>query len=152
MRISLKQCYEKCCFNPFMHGVLKWPNILQKSCSAKFLKCVWPFYNMHERVKHVFWQAKWYCANVFSNQTFKNLIGFSQLVVLTELVLAIAKPIRLLETFLSVQSNCFMKKGFAMKYFSLDDGFFLKQSVCFDISFCSIFQYVYKFHKSSHSI
>ena len=29
--------------NPFMHNVVKWPNIL---------KYVWPFYNiMHERVK-----------------------------------------------------------------------------------------------------
>ena len=28
-------------FNPFMHNVVKWPNILY----------VWPFYNMHERVK-----------------------------------------------------------------------------------------------------
>ena len=37
-----------------MH-VVKWPNILQNSCgvnTARFLKCVWPFYNnMHERVK-----------------------------------------------------------------------------------------------------
>ena len=38
-----------------MHNVLKWPNILLKSCgvnTAKFFKYVWPFYNiMHERVK-----------------------------------------------------------------------------------------------------
>ena len=33
-------------FNPFMHNVAKWPNIL--------LKYVWPFYNiMHERVKYL---------------------------------------------------------------------------------------------------
>ena len=41
-------------FNPFMHNVVKWPNILQKSCgvnTARFIKFVWPFYNMHERVK-----------------------------------------------------------------------------------------------------
>ena len=41
-------------FNPFMRNVVKWPNILWKSCgvhTARFLKCVWPFYNMHERVK-----------------------------------------------------------------------------------------------------
>ena len=40
-------------FNPFMHNVVKWPNILWKSCgvhTARFLKYVWPFYNMHERV------------------------------------------------------------------------------------------------------
>ena len=40
--------------NPFMHNVVKWPNILQKSCdvhTARFLKYVWPFYNIHERVK-----------------------------------------------------------------------------------------------------
>ena len=40
--------------NPFMHNVVKWPNILQKSYgahTARFLKYVWPFYNiMHERV------------------------------------------------------------------------------------------------------
>ena len=38
----------------FMHHVVKWPNILQKSCgvnTARILKYVWPFYNMHERVK-----------------------------------------------------------------------------------------------------
>ena len=39
--------------NPFRHNV-KWPNILQKSCSVntvRFLKYVWPFYNiLHERV------------------------------------------------------------------------------------------------------
>ena len=37
-----------------MHNVVKWPNILYKSCgvnTARFLKYVWPFYNiMHERV------------------------------------------------------------------------------------------------------
>ena len=42
--------------NPFMHNVVKWPNILLKSCgvhTAKFLKYVWPFYNIiHERVKY----------------------------------------------------------------------------------------------------
>ena len=41
--------------NPFMHNVVKWPNILYKSFdvhTARFLKYVWPFYNiMHERVK-----------------------------------------------------------------------------------------------------
>ena len=41
-------------FNPFVHNVVKWSNILQKSCgvhTARFLKYVWPFYNiMHERV------------------------------------------------------------------------------------------------------
>ena len=39
-----------------MHSIVKWPNIIEKSCSvntAKFLKYVWPFYNiMHERVKN----------------------------------------------------------------------------------------------------
>ena len=38
-------------FNPFMHNVVKWPNIFLKSCGV-FLKYVWPFYNIvHERVK-----------------------------------------------------------------------------------------------------
>ena len=45
-------------FNPFMHNIVKWPNILQKSCSvhtARFLKYVWPFYNiMHDTVKRLF--------------------------------------------------------------------------------------------------
>ena len=40
-----------------MHNVVKWPSILQKSCgvhTARFLKYVWPFYNiMHERVKYL---------------------------------------------------------------------------------------------------
>ena len=40
--------------NAFMHNVVKWPNILQKSRgvhTARFLKYVWSFYNiMHERV------------------------------------------------------------------------------------------------------
>ena len=42
-------------FNPFMHNIVKWANILWKSCgvhTTRFLKCVWPFYNiMHETVK-----------------------------------------------------------------------------------------------------
>ena len=41
--------------NLFMHNVVKWPNILLKSCAVhteRFLKYVWPFYNIiHERVK-----------------------------------------------------------------------------------------------------
>ena len=40
--------------NPFMHNVVEWPNILQKSCgvnTARLLKYALPFYNiMHERV------------------------------------------------------------------------------------------------------
>ena len=44
--------------NPFMHNVVKWPNILQISCgenTARILKYVWPFYNiMHEGVNKVF--------------------------------------------------------------------------------------------------
>ena len=42
-------------FNPFMHNVVKWSNILSKPCgvhTARFLKYVWPFYNItHEKVK-----------------------------------------------------------------------------------------------------
>ena len=42
-------------FNPFIHNVVKWSNILLKSCevyTARFLKYFWPFYSiMHERVK-----------------------------------------------------------------------------------------------------
>ena len=38
-----------------MHNIVKWPNIILKSCgvhTAEFLKHVWPFYNIiHERVK-----------------------------------------------------------------------------------------------------
>ena len=40
-------------FNPFIHNG-KWPNILLKSCgvnTARFLKYIWSFYNMHERFK-----------------------------------------------------------------------------------------------------
>ena len=37
-----------------MYNVVKWPNILLKSCgvnTARFLKYVWPFYSiMHEKV------------------------------------------------------------------------------------------------------
>ena len=40
--------------NPFMHNVVKWPNILSNSCAlhaARFLKYASPFYNiMHESV------------------------------------------------------------------------------------------------------
>ena len=40
-------------FNPFMHNVVKWLNILWKSCgvnTARFLKYVCPFYSIiHER-------------------------------------------------------------------------------------------------------
>ena len=43
-----------------MHNAVKWPNMLLKSCgvhTARFLKCVWPFYNiMHERVKTLVWK------------------------------------------------------------------------------------------------
>ena len=43
-------------FNPFMHNVVKWPKILLKYCgvhTARFLKYVWPFYNiMHKRVNY----------------------------------------------------------------------------------------------------
>ena len=43
--------------NLFMYNVVKWSNILLKTCgvsNARFLKYVWPFYNiMHERVKKV---------------------------------------------------------------------------------------------------
>ena len=46
--------HDNCSINPFMHNVVKWPNILLKFCgvhTARFLKYVWPFYNiMHERV------------------------------------------------------------------------------------------------------
>ena len=48
--------------NPFMQNVVKWPNVLQKSCgihTARFLKNVWPFYHiMHERVNVVTWKMK----------------------------------------------------------------------------------------------
>ena len=47
-------CFSSNYVNPFMHNVVKWPNMLSKSCgvnSARFLKYVWPFCNiMHERV------------------------------------------------------------------------------------------------------
>ena len=36
-------------FNPSMHNVVKWLNIFLKSCgvnTARFLKYVWPFYNI----------------------------------------------------------------------------------------------------------
>ena len=39
-----------------MHNVVKWANILKKSCgvhTARILKYVWPFYNiMHERINY----------------------------------------------------------------------------------------------------
>ena len=44
------------CFNSFMHNVVKWPNILLKSCgvnTVRFLRHVWSFCNvMHERVEY----------------------------------------------------------------------------------------------------
>ena len=36
-------------FNPLLHNVEKWPNILLKSCgvnTARFLKYAWPFFNI----------------------------------------------------------------------------------------------------------
>ena len=48
----------KIILNPFIHNVVKWPNILWKSScvhTARFLKYVWPFYSiMHERVNITF--------------------------------------------------------------------------------------------------
>ena len=45
-----------------MHNVVKWPNILQKSCgvnTARFLKYVRPFYNiMHERVNGLYYHRR----------------------------------------------------------------------------------------------
>ena len=41
-------------FNLFMHDVEKWPTVLLKFCivhTARFLMYVWPFFNIHERVK-----------------------------------------------------------------------------------------------------
>ena len=55
MQLSKMQGVQR--VNPFVHNVVKWPNILLKSCgvnSARFLKYIWPFYNtMHERVKRI---------------------------------------------------------------------------------------------------
>lgn len=60
----------------------------------------------------------------------------------------IAKPIRLLETVMSIHSNGFMKKRFAVKYFRLDDdGCFLKQGVCFEISILAHFNMYINFLK-----
>ena len=43
--------------NPFMHNIVKRPNIILKSCGVdteRFLKYVWPFYTiMHERANLV---------------------------------------------------------------------------------------------------
>ena len=51
---GVKQLFLIALFSSFMHNVVKWPNILYKSCgvhTATFLKYVCPFYNiMHERV------------------------------------------------------------------------------------------------------
>ena len=50
-----------------MHNVVKQPNIFLKSCgvhTARFLKYVWPFYNiMHERVKK--WES-WFSQPAFT--------------------------------------------------------------------------------------
>ena len=58
LQISLFEVKTKnvALFNPFMHNVVKWPNILYKSCgvnTARVLKYVWPFYNItHEKVNN----------------------------------------------------------------------------------------------------
>ena len=48
-----------------MHNVVKWPNILQKSCgvyTARFLKYVWPFYKiMDERVRSTSFTPASFC-------------------------------------------------------------------------------------------
>ena len=59
------------CFNPFMYNVVKWPNILLKSCGvhiARFLKYAWLFYNiMHERVNHKKFSSYYALYKQFSN-------------------------------------------------------------------------------------
>ena len=58
LQISLFEVKTKnvALFNPSMHNVVKWPNILSKSCgvnTARVLKYVWPFYNItHEKVNN----------------------------------------------------------------------------------------------------
>ena len=62
-----------------MYNVVKWSSILQKSCSvytARFLKYVWPFYNiMHERVNagkcHFMYRRK---DTANGTSIFKNLV------------------------------------------------------------------------------
>ena len=55
--------------NPFMHNFIKWQIILQKYCgvkTARFLKYVWPIYNiMDERIK--VWQKLCNYDNGLSN-------------------------------------------------------------------------------------
>ena len=49
---QLKRFIINLLLNPSMHNAVKWPNILCGVHTARFLKYVWPFYNiMHERVK-----------------------------------------------------------------------------------------------------
>ena len=79
----LMECWKiACCvfqaFNPFMHNVVKWPNMLLKFCgvhTTRFLKYVWPFYNniMHERVM---WSS-WSC---FINLIFQIILHYRQFI------------------------------------------------------------------------
>ena len=61
-----------------MHNVLKWPDILLKSCgvhTARFLKYVWLFYNiMDERVKSLSLKA------IHQRITFQVVVGINQTV------------------------------------------------------------------------
>ena len=66
---NLKYCF-KVNFNPFMHNVVKWPNILKKICgvnTARFLKYVWPFYDIFMKGLKSYYQ----------NQNFLSLFIFS---------------------------------------------------------------------------
>ena len=51
MRI-VERTFPETLINPFKHNVERWPDILLKTCSAKFFKVFSTFFNIkHERVE-----------------------------------------------------------------------------------------------------
>ena len=74
-----------------MHNVVKWPNILQKSCgvnTARFLKYVWSFYNiMHERVKGLLRKEL-----VFADCYTYLILGITESMVVSMVILRNSRP------------------------------------------------------------
>ena len=68
-----------------MYNVVKWPNIILKSCgvtTARFLKYVWPFYNiMHETVNLSQYRGS---VVIFNNRSFFVQLKFSYFTYLSD--------------------------------------------------------------------
>ena len=100
--------------NPFMHNVVKWPNILWKSCgvnTAGFLKYIWPFYNiMHERVKKLSLMIKkWQTTHVKHVKEFYETLFIKREQKLIEMKWKIFSALLIFQNSLKIKRN-FVKK------------------------------------------